>query len=157
MPNKSIKFAHKMRGLGLGDKARLAPYFERQAYTMDCKSKILLSWLFITAPFIAIFVFGIGSYELSALCFIALMFRNANKEKHYWRNAGNKPGIILKSLFAWSLLCLTYIMFKFYSTNPVGTYELSGSQWLLFGVPILFVYVFYEIQLYKHCEKYYNA
>lgn len=28
-PNKSIKFAHKMRGLGLGDKARLAPYFER--------------------------------------------------------------------------------------------------------------------------------
>jgi len=29
MPNKSIKFAHKNRGLGLGDKARLAPYFER--------------------------------------------------------------------------------------------------------------------------------
>ena len=29
MPNKSIKFAHKMRGLGLGDTARLAPYFER--------------------------------------------------------------------------------------------------------------------------------
>ena len=30
--NKSIKFAHKQRGLGLGDKARLAPYFERYAY-----------------------------------------------------------------------------------------------------------------------------
>ena len=29
MANKSIKFAHKQRGLGLGDKARLAPYFER--------------------------------------------------------------------------------------------------------------------------------
>ena len=28
-PNKSIKFAHKKRGLGLGDKARLAPYFKR--------------------------------------------------------------------------------------------------------------------------------
>ena len=28
-PNKSIKFAHKKRGLGLGDTARLAPYFER--------------------------------------------------------------------------------------------------------------------------------
>ena len=27
--NKSIKFAHKRRGLGLGDKTRLAPYFER--------------------------------------------------------------------------------------------------------------------------------
>ena len=27
--NKSIKFAHKKRGLGLGDTARLAPYFER--------------------------------------------------------------------------------------------------------------------------------
>ena len=27
--NKSIKFAHTKRGLGLGDKARLAPYFER--------------------------------------------------------------------------------------------------------------------------------
>jgi len=29
MHNKSIKFAHKQRGLGLGDTARLAPYFER--------------------------------------------------------------------------------------------------------------------------------
>ena len=29
MHNKSIKFAHKTRGLGLGDKARLAPYFKR--------------------------------------------------------------------------------------------------------------------------------
>ena len=28
-PNKSIKFAHTKRGLGLGDTARLAPYFER--------------------------------------------------------------------------------------------------------------------------------
>ncbi len=27
--NKSIKFAHKQRGLGLGDKPRLAPYFKR--------------------------------------------------------------------------------------------------------------------------------
>ena len=27
--NKSIKFASKMRWLGLGDTARLAPYFER--------------------------------------------------------------------------------------------------------------------------------
>ena len=29
LPNKSIKFAHKIRGLGLGDKTRLAPYFKR--------------------------------------------------------------------------------------------------------------------------------
>ena len=28
-PNKSIKFAHTKRGLGLGDTTRLAPYFER--------------------------------------------------------------------------------------------------------------------------------
>lgn len=30
--NNSIKFAHKQRGLELGDKARLATYFER--YTL---------------------------------------------------------------------------------------------------------------------------
>jgi len=38
-PNKSIKFAHNKRGLGLGDKTRLAPYFKRYALIKHMEEK----------------------------------------------------------------------------------------------------------------------
>jgi hypothetical protein len=124
---------------------------------MDCKTKIILSWILILSPLAAIFLFGMGSYALSAICFFALLFRDTKKEIPYWKSAGKNPGIILKALFTWSLLWLAYILFEFYSSDPIGSHTLSATEWASFGIPIVFVYIFYEIQLFKHCEKYYNA
>jgi len=113
--------------------------------------------LFLFTPLAVIIILGSSVYYLSAFCFLAPFFRNIPKEKIYWKSAGNNPGVILKTLFLWSILWLAYIMFEFYSTSPMGTHTLSVTEWALFGIPIAFVYIFYEIQLYKQCDNYYNA
>ena len=109
------------------------------------------------SPLVAIIIFGSGAYWVSGVFFLALLFRDTKKEIPYWKSAGNNPGIILKALFAWSLLWLAYIIFQFYNSDPIGSHTLSATQWVSFGIPIAFVYIYYEIQLFKHCEKYYNA
>lgn len=124
---------------------------------MNCKTRIILSWVVIGSPLALIALVGSGSYALLGICFFALLFRDTRKEIPYWKAAGKKPGFVLKVVFTWSLLWLAYILFKFYTSDPIGSHTLTVEQWAYFGVPIAFVYVFYEILLLKHCENYYNA
>jgi len=124
---------------------------------MNCKYRILISWVIVLSAAIGYLIIGEKfQYALFISFAIAVVFRDVRREKFFWKTTGSKSSSIIKVIFFWVLLWLGYILYNFHTASPVGTFRMSNVEWLLFCAPIAFTYIYYEIQLFNNCEKYYQ-
>ena len=120
---------------------------------MECKTRTLISWAFIAFG-IWLMLFSSIPNKMSAFAMLPfLFFRSTKADQEYYKNIGKNPGILLKLSFTWMLCWLGYILFNYYQTNPIGTFTLTNTQWLLFISPLLLIFLIYEVLWYLSCSK----
>jgi len=120
---------------------------------MECKTRILLSWS-ILAFGILLSTFSSLTYSIASFAFIPFVFlRNTERDKVYYKNIGNNPGLLLKLLFTWMFMWLIYILFNYFQSKPIGSFTLTDTQLLLFIAPLFVIFIIYEVIYYLSCKK----
>lgn len=120
---------------------------------MDCKFRTKLSWSFLAAGIIFTFALQLP-YKIIAFSFLPYLFiRSTKEDKGYWKEISSNPGALLKLVFIYMLSWLTYILFNYYQTEPIGTFRLTTIQWGFFICPLPILFIYYELKWYLTCEN----
>ena len=115
--------------------------------------QIIVSWVLVVGGvFIWLWIEPIHFFG-SLMAISAMFFRDLNREGAYWKEIGTNPSYLIKGSFTWMLCWLVYILFRYFTAEPIGSLALSNIQFALFIVPFLFTVVFYEVKWFLQCRN----